>query len=71
MAGQNDVGTAGKVFAVKPEAIAEPVQNLPDKKLRRGVLLLNALHDPPALLRCTGVHYNTALTCSTYRLALS
>lgn len=57
MTRQDDVGTARKIFTMQAEAIAQPVQNLPDDKLRLGVLLFNGLHDPSALLRRASVHH--------------
>lgn len=71
ISGQNDVGTTGKVFWMKAEAVAEAMQNLPDDEFRLGVLLFDGLHDPSTLLWRSSIHFNTALTRSTYRLSLS
>lgn len=46
--GQNDVGTAGEILRVKPEANPTPVEKGTDKTLRGCISTLYARHHPTA-----------------------
>jgi hypothetical protein len=46
---QGDVGRAGQVAAMDPEAIAGSEQRSPHRQLRASVLRPDGLHDPPPL----------------------
>jgi hypothetical protein len=55
-AGQDDVGPAGQVLAMKPKADAESVQEAADRAFRRRILAAHGGHDAGALGRGHAVH---------------
>ncbi len=52
MLGQDDIRTAGQISAMKPEAVAHPVQHTTDDHLRYGILSPHLTHYHTA---CGGV----------------
>lgn len=47
---QHHIGPSGKVLAVEPETIPQPMQQRPDRNFRLGVPAADAAHEAGALL---------------------
>src|SRR5439155_13867716 len=78
--GKGQVGFSGKVFAMKPESISHPVNQLAHNQLRFRVAPLDGAHDPAARF-CRFFHRRSSIfrlgsvsnssTIALYRLTMS
>lgn len=57
---ENDVGTAGQVLAMKPEAIAEPMKVASDRPFGASMACRHALHDASPLFWRSRIHCDIA-----------
>jgi hypothetical protein len=54
--GENEIGRSGQIATVQPEAITEPVSNLPDNKLWPRVPASDSAHHSGSGVRVDDVH---------------